>query len=248
MNESLSLPERDVSSVTDARSPRGALPTAFLAITTPAMTLYALPLRRVDAVRGAHCSSLLAAAVALFFRAPTRSAVACATGCRSAVGPFLYVELRWLIAGVGRPHADALVSSGSTALLPGNPSATWAPSLPSLALSEVLHFAYASYYLLMLRSADRALPPRAPARRFASTMLALTIVYGVCFVTYLLFPVDGPRYLVGPAAAPGARSAAFVLRCSTPVPRAGRPFRRRMSRHRWWRRCAPCAFSAESAS
>jgi membrane-associated phospholipid phosphatase len=44
-----------------------------------------------------------------------------------------------------------------------------------------------------------------------STMLALTVVYGICFVAYALFPVDGPRYLVGAAAAPEGPIRSFVL-------------------------------------
>jgi membrane-associated phospholipid phosphatase len=126
------------------------------------------------------------------------------------LGPFLYVELRWLIEGVGRPHADAMVVGWEHALFPGNPSATWATAMPYVALSEALHAAYASYYLLVY------LPPvvlyaRGKRDAFAATMLALAITYGVCFVTYLFFPVDGPRFLVGPAAAPDGPVRSFVL-------------------------------------
>jgi membrane-associated phospholipid phosphatase len=42
-------------------------------------------------------------------------------------------------------------------------------------------------------------------------MLALAIVYGICFITYLMFPVDGPRFVVGAAAAPEGPIRAFVL-------------------------------------
>jgi membrane-associated phospholipid phosphatase len=127
-----------------------------------------------------------------------------------AVGAFLYVELRWLIPAVGRPHADALVIRWERALFPTNPSATWAPSLPLVALSEALHLAYASYYLLVL------VPPlllylRGRRTDYARTMVALVLVYAVCFATYLLFPVDGPRYLVGAAAAPDGPVRTFVL-------------------------------------
>jgi membrane-associated phospholipid phosphatase len=126
------------------------------------------------------------------------------------LGPFLYVELRWLIPGVGRPHADVLVMRWEHALFGGNPSATWAPAMPWLVLSEFLHLAYASYYALVL------VPPivlyaRGKRDDFAATLLALTIVYGACFATYLLFPVDGPRYLVGPAHAPTGPVRTFVL-------------------------------------
>jgi len=126
------------------------------------------------------------------------------------LGPFLYIELRWLIPGVGRIHSDALVMTWEHALFGGNPSATWAPAMPWTALSESLHFAYASYYAIVL------VPPiilyaRGKREPFAATMLALTLVYGVCFSTYLLFPVDGPRYLVGPANAPHGPIRDFVL-------------------------------------
>jgi membrane-associated phospholipid phosphatase len=200
--------ERDRTSAADrAIGLAGALPTAFLAVTTPAMARYArdfgdwVPL-------GAHALVLLAASAVLFSR--SRALRPLRDWLPLAVGPFVYVALRWLIAGVGRPHADALVRQWEQSLLPGNPSATWAPTMPSLALSELLHFAYASYYLLIY------VPPailylRACRREFARTVLALAIVYGVCFVTYLLFPVDGPRFIIGPAAAPGGPVREAVL-------------------------------------
>jgi len=126
------------------------------------------------------------------------------------IGPVMYVELRWIIAGVGAPHRDATVVAWERVLFPSNPSATLAPRLHSFAVSELLHLAYAAYYLLVY------LPPIALYARgrrdaFVSTMLALTVVYGVCFVTYALFPVDGPRYLVGAAAAPDGAVRSFVL-------------------------------------
>ena len=125
------------------------------------------------------------------------------------IGPAMYVELRWIIAGVGAPHRDATVIAWERILFPANPSATLAPRLHSLAASELLHLAYAAYYLLVY------LPPialyvRGRRDAFVSTMLALTVVYGACFVTYAFFPVDGPRYLVGPAAAPDGVVRSFV--------------------------------------
>ena len=126
------------------------------------------------------------------------------------IGPVMYVELRWIIAGVGAPHRDAWAIAWEQALFPANPSATLAPRFATVALSEALHLAYAAYYLLVY------LPPIALYLRgrrddFVATVLALTIVYGVCFITYALLPVDGPRYLVGPAAAPDGPIRSFVL-------------------------------------
>lgn len=126
------------------------------------------------------------------------------------IGPLMYVELRWMIAGAGMPHHDATIVSWERAFFPSNPSATLATRWHVPLLSELLHFAYASYYLIVY------LPPIAlyvTGRReaFVKTVLALTIVYGACFITYALFPVDGPRYLVGPAAAPDGPVRRFVL-------------------------------------
>lgn len=126
------------------------------------------------------------------------------------VGPLMYIEMRWIIAGMGMPHHDATIVGWEHVLCPSNPSATLATRWPAPLLSEVLHFAYASYYLIIY------LPPIAlyvTGRReaFVKTVLALTIVYGACFITYALFPVDGPRYLVGPAAAPDGPVRRFVL-------------------------------------
>jgi membrane-associated phospholipid phosphatase len=146
--------------------------------------------------------ALLAAPVAL-----RRSAMDWLT---LTIGPLMYVELRWIIAGVGAPHRDALVIEWEAVLFPSTPSVTLALQWHVAWLSEPLHLAYASYYLLVY------LPPIALYLRgrrdaFVSTVLALTVVYGVCFVTYAIFPVDGPRYLVGAAAAPEGPIRSFVL-------------------------------------
>jgi membrane-associated phospholipid phosphatase len=127
-----------------------------------------------------------------------------------ALGPYLYVALRWVIEGIGRPHRDATVMGWERLLFPTNPSATLAPQWASAALSEALHLAYASYYAIVL------VPPLllyARGRRdaFAETMLALVIVYGACYLAYALFPVDGPRYLIGAAAAPDGPVRSMVL-------------------------------------
>ena len=123
----------------------------------------------------------------------------------------MYVELRWIIAGVGHaaPRRDDH-RLGASALSLESLGDARACAGTCRSLSEVLHLAYASYYLLVY------LPPialyvRGKRDAFVKTMLALTIVYGVCFITYALFPVDGPRYLVGPAAAPDGPVRRFVL-------------------------------------
>lgn len=126
------------------------------------------------------------------------------------VAPYLYIELRWAIPGAGRPHADAQVMSWEAALFPSDPSQTLAGVWGSPALSELLHFCYLSYYPLMY------LPPtllwiHGRRREFAATLIALAMVYSVCFLAYVLFPVDGPRFIRGPAVAPDGPVRSLVL-------------------------------------
>ena len=127
-----------------------------------------------------------------------------------ALGPFLYVELRWLITGAGRVHEDALVGMWETAAFPMDPSRSLARMWPSLPLSELLHAAYLSYYALIF------VPPavlwlRGRRTAFSSTLLALTVVYALCFTVYVNFPVDGPRFLHGASAAPAGPIRSLVV-------------------------------------
>ena len=127
-----------------------------------------------------------------------------------ALGPFLYIELRWLIAGAGRPHADAVVALWEASAFPMDPSRTLATALPSVTLSELLHAAYLSYYALIF------VPPallwwKGRRAAFSATLLALAVVYAACFTIYVIFPVDGPRFLHGPSAAPDGPVRSLVL-------------------------------------
>lgn len=127
-----------------------------------------------------------------------------------ALGPFLYIELRWLIAGVGRPHLDATVIHWERVIFPGDPSHTLAVRFASLAASEVLHACYLSYYALIF------VPPallyfRGRRSEYTASAMALALVYLTCFSCFLLFPVDGPRFLVGPAEAPAGPIRTAVL-------------------------------------
>jgi len=124
--------------------------------------------------------------------------------------PFLYVDLRWIIPVIGAAHRDATVVGWERLLFPSNPSATLATRAHSLPLSEALHLAYALYYPLI------GLPPMilfftGARRKLGATTLALVLVYAVCFLAYPLFPVDGPRYLLGPAHAPDGPIRTYVL-------------------------------------
>jgi membrane-associated phospholipid phosphatase len=185
----------------------GGVIAAYLTVTFVPTVLYVTSTGQ----RGPLVAHLCALALALLMLAP-RDGVPRAV--RDAIplllGPFLYVELRWLVPGAGRPHGDATVIAWEQRWFPGNPSSTWAHASHPVLLSEALHFAYASYYALIL------LPPillyaRHRRSEYARTLLALVLVYGACFSVYLLFPVDGPRFLFGPAPAPDGPVRRLVL-------------------------------------
>lgn len=185
----------------------GLLTLAFLALATVPMALYARASAHAGPL-GMHIAAVALAAAVLATRAPALRWLR--DWMPLLLGPLLYVELRWLIAGAGRPHADQIVQAWERAVFPGEPAATWATLVHVGWVSEALHFCYASYYLLVY------VPPAwlyARRRRsdFAATLLALTTVYGLCFASYLAFPVDGPRFLVGPAAAPDGPIRTVVL-------------------------------------
>jgi membrane-associated phospholipid phosphatase len=101
--------------------------------------------------------------------------------------------------GASESYHDGLVQGWEAVLFGGHPARTLAATLPNRAVSELLHSAYLSYYLIVYG------PPlhyyvrrRFPA--FGEAMLALTITYAVCFLAFVLFPVQGPRYVWEPSA------------------------------------------------
>lgn len=119
--------------------------------------------------------------------------------------PALYAELPVLIGAVGTGFQDARVVAWEQVLF-GDPARSLASRWNSLVLSEALHIGYLSYYPLIYVPA-LLLRMRRRMPEFDVTVLAVTIAFAVCFATFVIFPVQGPRYLwpappgiqVGPA-------------------------------------------------
>jgi membrane-associated phospholipid phosphatase len=130
------------------------------------------------------------------------------------VAPLLYGEIPMLIAAVGATYHDVAVQAWEARLFGGQPARTLAARLPWTAVSELLHAGYLAYYPLIF------VPPllllaRGERRGYAETVLALTVAYTVCWTIFIIFPVQGPRYLWGPPpgipAGPMRRLAVHVL-------------------------------------
>jgi membrane-associated phospholipid phosphatase len=107
--------------------------------------------------------------------------------------PFLYWELPVLNQTIVQGYLDPWVQLIETQLFPSDPSASLAGRWPSRFLSEGLHLAYLSYYLLI------AVPPLLwwfGGRRdlVRESVFRLTLTFTVCFLLFAVFPVEGPRY------------------------------------------------------
>lgn len=133
------------------------------------------------------------------------------------VAPLLYGEIPMLIAVVGTTYHDAVVQGWEARLFGGQPAKTLAGHLPWAAVSEVLHAGYLAYYPVIF------IPPlillwRGERRGYAQTVLALTVTYTVCWTIFVLFPVQGPRYLWD---APVGMPAGLVRRMAVQILAAG---------------------------
>lgn len=109
--------------------------------------------------------------------------------------PF-YAEIGLLNPAPGDPGVmahDALIQRFEAAVFGGQISYTWIREAPSVWWSAVLHFAYFSYYPIVL------LGPlvvwlrgsRAGARQ---VILAMMTTFVVCYLWFILYPVGGPYY------------------------------------------------------
>jgi membrane-associated phospholipid phosphatase len=105
----------------------------------------------------------------------------------------LYTHVGLLNAVRGVAH-DAVVQGWEAALFGGQPSLEWIRSWPQPAWSTLMHAAYLSYYAI-LASAPGVLwlAGRQDAARHA--LLRMMSTFYVCYSTFLIFPVAGPRYL-----------------------------------------------------
>jgi membrane-associated phospholipid phosphatase len=109
--------------------------------------------------------------------------------------PLLYTELAVLNTSVhGGRFFDGIIIGWEQALFGGQPSQDWAAALPNLWLSEVLHAAYLSYYVVVF------VPPlllflTGRKDAFRAATFALMLSFFAHYLFFMFFPVQGPRYL-----------------------------------------------------
>ena len=137
---------------------------------------------------------------------------------------FLYAELPWLMAAYrnGQPtlYHDAWVQRAELALFGSQPSHALAGALPFAWLSEALHLGYLTYYLIiylppLLLYVGRGDGLGARREAFAWSTAALMLAFTSCFLVFVLYPVEGPRYAWAPPPGvpdgPVRRMALWVL-------------------------------------
>ncbi|MEC9355871.1 MAG: phosphatase PAP2 family protein, partial [Gemmatimonadota bacterium] len=123
--------------------------------------------------------------------------------------PLLYAEIALLNQSFGVGYHDSLVLSWESFLF-GSPATELAGRYPYPLLSESLHLAYFSYYPTIY------IPPLLlfVSRRheaFQTTVVTLIATASVCFVFFVYFPVQGPRYFGPPESIPEGPIRALTL-------------------------------------
>ena len=123
--------------------------------------------------------------------------------------PLFYTEIALLNQSFGAGYHDSLVLSWEGFLF-GSPATELAGKYPYPLLSESLHLAYFSYYPTVY------IPPLILffSRRheaFQTTVVTLIATASVCFVFFVYFPVQGPRYFGPPGSIPEGLIRALTL-------------------------------------
>jgi membrane-associated phospholipid phosphatase len=108
-----------------------------------------------------------------------------------------YGEVPTLISGFAMPFHDDAIQHLELAVFGAQPAHVFATHASNVVLSELLHAGYLSYYLAL------SIPPVLLylARReaaFDQTVLTLIVTWLVGCALFVLFPVQGPRFVWSP--------------------------------------------------
>lgn len=107
--------------------------------------------------------------------------------------PGLYGALDLLAGHAAVVTHDALIQRVEVTLFGSEVSRFWWQQHPSTFWSTVLHGAYFAYYLIIPAGPIWFLA-RGDLANLRKTVLAITVVFLLCYVVFILFPVAGPYY------------------------------------------------------
>ena len=107
-----------------------------------------------------------------------------------------YGEVALLVSALATSFRDVTIQHWDLALFGMQPAHELASRLPNVAISELLHAGYLSYYLAL------SIPPlllylRGDSVAFEETILTLVVTWIVGCALFVAFPVAGPRFLWG---------------------------------------------------
>jgi membrane-associated phospholipid phosphatase len=129
-----------------------------------------------------------------------------------ALVPALYTEVAVLNQAVwnGR-YFDPVIQHVEATVFGGQPSRQLAAALPYPVLSEFLHAAYLSYYLVIF-GPSVVLYVMGRVHAFRVVTFGVVLTFLLSYVVFIFFPVQGPRYLF--PAPDGALAGGLVNRAS----------------------------------
>ncbi len=107
--------------------------------------------------------------------------------------PFLYWELRFLARLFGTGYHDPVVLRLEELIFGQQLAVTFSQALPVLWVSEMFHFFYGLYWLLLPLAAG-AMYARGRIEGFRELVFVETVVFFVCYLIFIVFPVAGPFY------------------------------------------------------
>ena len=108
--------------------------------------------------------------------------------------PLFYWGVSPLTQMVYRGYFDDEVMRWEDRLFNGQPSIYLSKYLPKIALSEILHLCYFSYYGIVLSLAT-LLYIQGRLEVFREVVFAEVLTFNACLICYIFMPVAGPRYL-----------------------------------------------------
>lgn len=113
---------------------------------------------------------------------------------------FLYWELRYLALLFSSGYNDPLVLRLEQALFGEQLAMTFSERFPFVWLSELMHFFYGLYWVLLPLALGLLYARRRPEGARELIYVELVVFFG-CYLVFLFFPVQGPHYefpLIGP--------------------------------------------------
>ncbi len=114
---------------------------------------------------------------------------------------FLYFELRYLALFFAADYHDATVLALEAGLFGEQLAMTFSERVPVMWFSEVMHFFYAFYWVL-IPLAGGLMYLRGGVEGFRELVWSLLVTFFACYFFFIFWPVQGPHYEFPPIGEP----------------------------------------------